>query len=83
MSDKRPIPLVALAREPRRGEDRPSLATARPQIPPRGRHPVGVARVALRRVTVARAPVREVCRIDRRREQMPLPPGFVDRRRAA
>lgn len=76
MSDKRPIPLAALAREPRQG-------TAKARIPPRGRHPVGVARIALRRMSVGQAPIREVSRIDRRREQMPLPPGFVDRRKAA
>ncbi|MCA9709725.1 MAG: hypothetical protein KDK70_28055 [Myxococcales bacterium] len=52
-----------------------------PSLPPRGRHPVPLARVQLRRVAVphARVPSR---RVDRRREQLPLPPGFVDRRAA-
>lgn len=79
MSDKRPFPLAAMAAEPRRA----ASGDPKPQLPPPGRHRVGVARVRLRRMTVARAPVREVCRIDRRREQLPLPPGFADRRHAA
>lgn len=48
---------------------------------------MGLAKITLSRAIVARgarpAPIREVSRADRRREQMPLPPGFVDRRRAA
>jgi len=52
-------------------------------MPRRGRHDLGLARIALRRTTAARSPVQErtAPRVDRRREQLPLPPGFVDRRR--
>lgn len=53
-----------------------------PTLPRRGRHPVGLARVPLRRLVQGRAPRPETRRIDRRREQLPLPPGFVDRRAA-
>ncbi|MCX4241615.1 hypothetical protein [Paraliomyxa miuraensis] len=58
-------------------------APPQPALPPRGRHSVGVARISLRRLSVGRAPMpMEKTRCDRRREQLPLPPGFVDRRRA-
>ena len=70
-----------MGREPRRTGQEPVASG----LPPRGRHRVGVARVALRRMTVARGVgvVREASRADRRREQLPLPDGFIDRRRAA
>ena len=56
-----------------------------PSLPRRGRHDLGLARIALRRVAVG-GPARAVsvertsARLERRREQLPLPLGFVDRR---
>jgi hypothetical protein len=56
-----------------------------PSLPRRGRHDLGLARISLRRVVVSRggrpqAHERMGPRFDRRREQLPLPPGFADRR---
>lgn len=84
MSDKDALPRVAHGRRPSRTEAEPEKRHAR--VPPRGRHAVGLGRVALRRVAVVRGSAPQAARpkrrFDRRREQMPLPDGFVDRRAA-
>lgn len=76
-----PVPRSA---KPVPADDEPTRpAPPQPALPRRGRHPVGLARVPLRRLVVGRAPRQEAAerpRFDRRREQLPLPPGFVDRR---
>lgn len=87
MSDKDTPSRVTLGRLPVR---RDVAEVAQAGVPARGRHRVGLARVPLRRIAVVRGqsaspakPAKPRRRVDRRREQMPLPPGFVDRRRAA
>lgn len=62
--------------------DETTRRAPQPVMPRRGRHPVGLARIPLHRLAVGRAPRPEAPRgrFDRRREQLPLPPGFVDRR---
>jgi hypothetical protein len=59
---------------------RPGRIPPPPSLPRRGRHPLGLARIALRRVAVPRHREHAPARAERRREQLPLPPGFVDRR---